>query len=80
MIEDVEEVAIVGAADPDAESGTNCGRAPHFYRSADSTYAASHQTSCRPTISSVSVPTVDVPVQQVMTQEVFKQVPVLVTR
>ena len=29
------------------------------------------------TISSVSVQTVDVPVAQVMTQEVFKQVPVL---
>ena len=42
-------------------------------------YAASHQTSCRPTISSVSVQTVDGPVQQVMTQEVFKQVPVPVT-
>ena len=52
------------------------GRAADFYRSTESAYAANHHTSCRPTISSVSVQTVAVPVPQVMTQEVFSQVPV----
>ena len=62
MIEDVEEMAILVHADPDADGGESCGRAADFYRSTDYANAASHHTSCWPTITSVSVQTVDVPV------------------
>ena len=41
--------------DPDADGGTNCGRAADLYRSTASAYAASHHTSDRSTIYSASV-------------------------
>ena len=66
------------AADPDADGGTNCGRAAGSYRSTTSAHAASHHTNGQKKKGQRDPhrPYPAPQLQTVMTQEMSKQVPV----